>query len=401
MLDGVGVLGELGLDGSVRPVPGTLALVDALARAGTECVIVPAANAAEAHLVPGVHVRVARTLGELHACLKGEAPWPDPPDPPDPPDADPTPTSRSTSLDVRGLANARHALAATAAGGHHLLLVGPPGVGKTMLARRLPTILPELDRDAALEVTRIHSAAGAMRDLRAADPSAVPRAAPQRVDGRARRRRQPARAARRDHARASRRAVPRRDRGVPDARARSVAPTARRTRDPHQPRVGHARVPRRLPAGRVRQPVPVRSRREGLPLHRRAADALRPPALGAAARSLRPPPAHRDAGHEVGASSAEVRGRVEAAHPAPDAIASRARAGGATRTSRPARSNDSFRSHPMRAETWTDACRLRRLTGRGAARIRRVARTLADLDDRDALTADDIVRASWLREDVW
>ena len=73
-LDGVGVFGELGLDGSVRPVPGTLALVDAIARSGTGCVIVPAANAAEAHLVPGVHVYVARSLGELHACLKGEAP---------------------------------------------------------------------------------------------------------------------------------------------------------------------------------------------------------------------------------------------------------------------------------------------------------------------------------------
>ena len=159
-LDGIAVLGELGLDGSVRPVAGTLALVDAVARAGSVCVIVPAANAAEAHLVPGVHVYVARTLGELHACLKGEAPWPDPPEPArvaDEDDAD----DPLDLLDVRGLANARLALAATAAGGHHLLLVGPPGVGKTMLARRLPTILPALDLDAALEVTRIYSAAGA------------------------------------------------------------------------------------------------------------------------------------------------------------------------------------------------------------------------------------------------
>src|SRR4051812_9700510 len=158
-LDGVGVLGELALDGTVRPVVGTLALVDALARAGVECVIVPAANAAEARLVPGVHIRVARTLGELCMCLKGEAPWPDPPEPVDAPDPD-EPDEPLDLLDVRGLTNARHALAATAAGGHHLLLVGPPGVGKTMLARRLPTILPDLDYAAALEVTRIHSAAG-------------------------------------------------------------------------------------------------------------------------------------------------------------------------------------------------------------------------------------------------
>src|SRR3954466_11867427 len=72
VLDGVGVLGELGLDGAVRPVAGPLSLVDALARSGVECVIVPIANAHEARLVPGVHVRVARTLAELHACLKGE-----------------------------------------------------------------------------------------------------------------------------------------------------------------------------------------------------------------------------------------------------------------------------------------------------------------------------------------
>src|SRR5262249_17697923 len=72
VLDGAGVLGELGLDGAVRPVAGILSLVDALARRGAEGVIVPFANAAEARLVPGVHVRAARTLGELHLCLKGE-----------------------------------------------------------------------------------------------------------------------------------------------------------------------------------------------------------------------------------------------------------------------------------------------------------------------------------------
>src|SRR3954454_10592719 len=72
VLDGVAVLGELGLDGSVRPVPGALALVDALARDRLEAVVVPLANAAEAALVPGVHVRAARTLADLRACLKGE-----------------------------------------------------------------------------------------------------------------------------------------------------------------------------------------------------------------------------------------------------------------------------------------------------------------------------------------
>jgi magnesium chelatase family protein len=159
-LDALGVVGELGLDGSVRTVPGTLALVLALREVGVREVVVPAGSAAEAALVGGVVVRPAASLVELRRCLKGEQPWPDPPPPPDPGDAELDLDDDVDLADVRGLPTARIALAACAAGGHHLLLVGPPGVGKTMLARRVRGIVPRLTDDEALEVTRIHSASG-------------------------------------------------------------------------------------------------------------------------------------------------------------------------------------------------------------------------------------------------
>lgn len=160
-LDGTGVIGELGLDGSIRPVPGILALVSALAEGGAEAVVVPVVNAAEAALVLGVRVLPAICLEAMRACLKGEGDWP--PVPPPVPlaeaasEAGPEPGDLG---DVRGLATARLALAAAAAGGHHLLLTGPPGAGKSLLARCLPSILPPLEPDEALEVTRIRSAAG-------------------------------------------------------------------------------------------------------------------------------------------------------------------------------------------------------------------------------------------------
>lgn len=162
VLDGIGVIGELGLDGSIRPVPGTLALVDALRKSGTTSVLIPMGNATEALLVEGVNVLPCRSLAEARACLKAEEPWPTPPSA-SPAMAADSPETEEPMVDlgdVRGLTGARQALEVAAAGSHHLLLVGPPGAGKTLLAQCLPSILPPLTSDEAVEVTKIHSAAG-------------------------------------------------------------------------------------------------------------------------------------------------------------------------------------------------------------------------------------------------
>ena len=150
---GMGFVGELGLDGAVRAVAGTVPLVDAL---DTAIAVVPVEGVAEARLVGRHDVRAVATLRELVAALTDEAPWPDHPAPP----LTGSVPRVADLADVRGQPVARHALELAAAGGHNLLLVGPPGAGKTMLAQRLPGILPPLSADEALLATRVHSAAG-------------------------------------------------------------------------------------------------------------------------------------------------------------------------------------------------------------------------------------------------
>ncbi len=155
-----GFIGELGLDGAIRAVPGVLPLVAAL-RVGA--VVVPAAGAEEALLVGGPTVRAARTLAELVLVLKGEVPWPVVPVTSAPNGSRMRGGDLPASLDladVRGQAVGRVALEVAAAGGHHLVLSGPPGSGKTMLAERLVGILPPISREQMLETCRIHSAAG-------------------------------------------------------------------------------------------------------------------------------------------------------------------------------------------------------------------------------------------------
>jgi magnesium chelatase family protein len=150
---GVAFLGELGLDGSVRRVPGVLSLVDAI---DAPEVVVPASCAAEAILVRRHTVRPALTLRSLVAALRGDEDWP----PLERVEADTVGPAGPDLVDVRGQPLGRLAVEVAAAGAHHLLMVGPPGAGKTMLAERLPGLLPGLDTTQALEVTRIHSAAG-------------------------------------------------------------------------------------------------------------------------------------------------------------------------------------------------------------------------------------------------
>ena len=150
------VVGELGLDGAIRPVRGVLPIARLASRdAARRTLIVPAANVAEAALVAGATLAAPRSLGELVAWLRaGSLPLPRI-------DAPPPCVEEDLDLaDVVGQEAAKRALEVAAAGGHNLLLVGPPGAGKTMLARRMPGILPSLDEAERLEATAIHSVAG-------------------------------------------------------------------------------------------------------------------------------------------------------------------------------------------------------------------------------------------------
>ena len=156
-------LAELGLDGRLRPVPGVLPAV-AAAEQDVDTVVVAAQNVAEAALVPGVAVIGASTLAELVMWLRGGPPpvLPDPQPLADGPAPALAQARKPDLAEVLGQAEARMAVEICAAGGHHLSLLGPPGAGKTMLAERLPTILPRLDTASAIEVTSIHSVAGAL-----------------------------------------------------------------------------------------------------------------------------------------------------------------------------------------------------------------------------------------------
>jgi magnesium chelatase family protein len=151
------LVGELALDGALRPVAGVLPTLLLARRHGLRAAIVPEANHREAALAPGLPVHPAATLPDALALLVRDE-WP--PEPPPPGLGEGRPHAEGDLADVRGQVLARRALEIAAAGGHNLLLVGPPGSGKTMLARRLPGVLPPLLPDEAVETAAIHSAAG-------------------------------------------------------------------------------------------------------------------------------------------------------------------------------------------------------------------------------------------------
>ncbi len=152
-VQGLAFVGELGLDGSVRSVPGVAPMVGVRP---DEDWVVPPPCVAEARVAGRGLVRPVDTLRALVEALTGAAAWPDP----DVEVADLVEPDLDDLADVKGQPHARLALEVAAAGGHHLLFVGPPGAGKTMLAQRLPGLLPDLDAETALQVTMVHSAAG-------------------------------------------------------------------------------------------------------------------------------------------------------------------------------------------------------------------------------------------------
>jgi magnesium chelatase family protein len=163
-LSRLALVGELALDGSIRPVAGALAIAEAARELGAEAVVVPAENGPEAAMADGIDVIALESLEQLPMLATGE--WM--PERPEPLPLMLSPNGHGPDLaDLRGQRHLRYALEVAAAGGHSLLMIGPPGAGKSLAASRIPSILPPLAPEEALQVARIASACGRLRGAQA------------------------------------------------------------------------------------------------------------------------------------------------------------------------------------------------------------------------------------------
>ena len=173
-LNGTIVLGELGLDGRVRPVSGIIPALLAARSQGYDTLIIPPGNAAEAALVPGMRVLVAETLWDAFAWACGNDCLPAAEHVAR--DVVPVREESADFSEIAGQKEAKWAAEVAAAGGHHVMMVGPPGSGKSMIASRLPSILPRLTTDQAVEATAIHSVAGSVGTVISRAPFIAPHA---------------------------------------------------------------------------------------------------------------------------------------------------------------------------------------------------------------------------------
>ena len=403
VLERVAIFGELALGGELRPCRGVLAVAEGAVASGLGGLVLPAVHGREAGLVEDLGVYGATGLAEVVAILRGESDG-QPPPPDD--DAATAPVGHALDLaDVRGHGGPLRALTIAAAGGHNLLLAGPPGTGKTMLAQRLPSILPPLSRAEAIEVTRIQGVAGMRAGRRLGDRAPVSGTAPHDLGVRAGRRWLAADAGR-GHAGPSRRALPRRAGGVRAAGAGGAAPAAG-----GRPRGDRARsAPRGLPdavhVGGLDQPVPVwLCRYVALPLRRGRHRPLPPAAQRPAAGS--PRPAGRRAAADARATSRPVR--CAAARPSASAWSSPASARRrgwrgpvrcATPTSTARWSAATCALDPAGAAVLRRAYDRGTLSPRGHDRVLRVARTIADLEGARPVGADHLLEALGFRQDV-